>query len=162
VITAIVVLATMGSIASFVLSTAMRSYYNASTQAQLQNELSTTMDRIDRELRAVALKTGSVVPNITSVTASSIAWNTNYALTLSGTNLMLTDNGAAAAILLSNVSAFAVQTYNESNTALGASLSGAACDPIRRIQIQITMQRDGVTESLRNKIFLRCMVEGAG
>lgn len=162
VITAIVILGVLGSVASVILSSAVKSYDSAATQAQLQTELSIGMDRIDGELRAVALKSGSVAPNITSVTGSSIAWNSNYSLSVSGTNLMFTDNGAAAAILLSNVTAFSVQACDESNTALAATLSGSACDAIRRIQIQITMQRNSVTESLRDKIFLHCMVEGAG
>lgn len=159
---AIVVLGTIGSVAMLVLSSAVKAYANTATQAQLYNELGTAMNRIDKELRQVALKSGSVVPNITSVSASAITWNTNYTLSLSGTSLMFTDAGATAAILLSDVTAFSVQTYNESNTALGASLSGSGCDPIRRIQVQITLQREGVTETLRDKIFLRCMVEGAG
>jgi prepilin-type N-terminal cleavage/methylation domain-containing protein len=159
---AMVVLATMGSAAMVILSSATKAYHNAATQAQLYNELGTAMSRIDKELRQIALKSGTTAPNITSVSASSITWNTNSTLTLSGTNLMFTDAGAAAAILLGDVTAFTVQTYDESNAALAASLSGSGCDPIRRIQIQITMQRNGVTESLRNKIFLRCMVEGAG
>ena len=134
----------------------------AATQAQLHAELSIAMDRITRELHNINLKSGSsVAPDISSVTASSIAWNNNYSLSLSGGRVMFVDNGSASAILLDNVTAFSVQTYDESNTALSASLSGSGCDPIRRIQVQITLVRAGVTETLRSRLYLRGTMEGA-
>jgi len=64
-------------------------------------------------------------------------------------------------VLIGDVTAFTVQTYNESNTALSATLSGAACDPIRRIMVTITTQRAGVTQTLRTKLFVRSTMEGA-
>lgn len=162
VLVTITVLAVLGSVASMTMRTSLDSYVAAATQAQLHAELSIAMDRILRELHNTQLKGGaSVAPNISSVTASSIAWDNNYSLTLSGGRIMFVENGSAAAIMLDNVTAFTVQTYNESNTALAATLSGAACDPIRRVQIQITLSRAGVTETLRSKLFLRCTMEGA-
>ena len=77
-------------------------------------------------------------------------------------NVMLVEDGGAAAVLLSDVSSLAVQTYDESNAALAASLSGAACDDIRRVAVAITIERSGVTETLRTKLFLRCTMAGAG
>lgn len=162
---AVVILAVIGTIVSSTMLTATDGYITAANQAQLHSELSVTLDRIERELRRIPIKASyaSIAPNITSVTASSIAWTNGgtYALSRSGNQLMFVENGAAAAILLDNVTGFAVQTYDESNTALGTSLSGTACDPIRRISIQITMQRSGVTETLRTKVFVRGTVEGA-
>src|SRR4030095_7332645 len=162
-IAVVAALGVVGSLASLTLRTALDGYVGAATQAQLHAELSIAMDRITRELHNINLKSGSsVAPDISSVTATSIAWNNNYSLSLSSGRVMFVDNGSAPGILLDDVTAFSVQTYDESNTALSASLSGSGCDPIRRIQVQITLQRDGVTESLRDKVFLRCMVEGAG
>ena len=131
--------------------------------AQLHSELSVTMDRIVRELRKIPRDDAAAgtAPDIASVTATSITWDTDYSLSLSSTNLMYTENGGTAAVLQNNVTAFTVQTYDESNSALAASLSGNNCDPIRRIQLTLTMQRHGVTESLRTKMFLRETMVGA-
>jgi len=162
VIVTITVLAVLGSVATLALRSSLDSYLVSATQAQLHAEMSIAMDRIHRELHNTLLKGGATVaPNISTVTASSIAWNNNYSLTLSSGRVMFVENGSSSAILLDNVTGFAVQTYDESNTALAASLSGAACDPIRRVQIQITLSRSGVTEVLRSKLFLRCTMEGA-
>ncbi len=165
IVATIVVLSIIGSIASKTLLSAMDGYMRASTQAQLHSELSISMERIEREFRKIPIKAsyGSIAPNITSVTASSIAWTSggSYSLSLSGSQLMIVDNGATSAVLQDDITAFAVQTYNESNTALGASLSGTGCDPIRRISIQITAQRAGITEVLRGRFYLRCTMDGA-
>ena len=161
-IAVVAVLGVIGSLASLTLRTAIDGYVVAATSAQLHTELSIAMDRIGREMHNVQLKsTSPVAPNITSVTATSIAWNGNDSLSLNAGRLMFVDNGAASAILLDSVTAFSVQTYDESNTALAATLSGSGCDPIRRVQMQITLTRAGVSETLRSKIYLRCTMEGA-
>jgi prepilin-type N-terminal cleavage/methylation domain-containing protein len=156
------ILAAIGSVASFIIYNTMDGYTRASVSAELHSELSVTMDRIIRELRGVPQDSGvsTAAPDINTVTASSITWNTNYTLALSGTNLMYTANGGTARVLLADVTGFAVATYDESNTALAASLSGASCDAIRRVQFTITMQRSGVTESLRSKMFFRSTMIG--
>jgi prepilin-type N-terminal cleavage/methylation domain-containing protein len=156
------ILAAIGSVASFIIYNTMDGYTRASVSAELHSELSVTMDRIIRELRGIPQDSAvsTAAPDINTVTASSITWNTNYTLALSGTNLMYTANGGTARVLLADVTGFAVATYDESNTALAASLSGASCDAIRRVQFTITMQRSGVTESLRSKMFFRSTMIG--
>lgn len=156
------ILAAMGSVASFIIYNTMDGYTDASVSAELHSELSVTMDRIIRELRGIPQDTSvsTAAPEISSLTASSITWNTDYTLATSGSNLMYTADGGTARILLADVSGFAIATYDESNAALAASLSGASCDPIRRIQITITMQRSGVTESLRSKMYVRSTMIG--
>ena len=163
VIATIVILAVIGSIASRTIMVALDGYIRAATQAQLHTELSIAMDRIERELRKIPGKVNyaSVAPNITAVTANSLAWNGNYSLSLSGNELRFVENGAASAILLSDVTGFTVQTFDQSNNALGAALSGVGCDPIRRVSVDITLQRAGITESVRSKVFLRCTMKGA-
>ena len=74
---------------------------------------------------------------------------------------MITEAGGTARPVLNDVTAFTVTCYNESNAALAASLSGAATQPIRRIQIQVTVSRQGVTESLRARAFVRSLMTGA-
>ena len=50
--------------------------------------------------------------------------------------------------------------YDEDDNQLGAFLTGAQLHPIRRLEIDLTMTRDGITQSLRTKVFLREFVEG--
>nr|AQQ75239.1 hypothetical protein [uncultured bacterium] len=163
VVATIIVLAVIGSIASRTIITAMDSYVQASTQAQLHSELSIALDRIERELRKIPIKAGygSIAPDISSVTSTSMAWSGNCSLSLSGDQLLLAESGEPAVILLDDVSAISIQAYDENNSALAANLSGTSCDPIRRVAIRITLQRAGVSETLGMRIFLRCTMEGA-
>ena len=151
------VLAAIGSVTSVIIHTTMDSYTAGSVSAQLHSELSITMDRIMRALRKIPRDSGAsgTAPNIDSVSATSITWDTDYTLGLSGTNVIYTEDGGTPTVLQSNVTAFGIQAYNESNTAMAATLSGTNCDPIRRLLITITVQRNGVTESLRAKLFVR-------
>ncbi len=161
-ITTIVVLGAVGSVASVMMVTAVGGYIEAATRAQLHSELSIAIDRIDRELRKVGLEGGgSVSPDVQYVTASTIGWNTTSALYVSGDDLMFQENGGTARVLLSDVTSFSVQAYDESNAAMAATLNDAQCDQVRRVAISITLQRAGVSESLRTRVFLRCTMEGA-
>jgi prepilin-type N-terminal cleavage/methylation domain-containing protein len=159
----IAVMAALGTVASTTVLSALNSYLSASTRAQLHTEISMAVDRIVRELQNTQLDTSvsGVAPDIESVSASTITWNDDYSLTMSGGQILFTENGAAAAPILNDATSFGVQTYDESNAALGASLSGSSCDSIRRVRITITMQRNGIAETLRVKVFLRCTMEGA-
>lgn len=162
-ISVIIVLATLGSLASFLLVDATDAYSRVATSAQLHTELSIALDRIDRELRNIDQKTGAstVAPNITSFSSTAITFNTNSSLSLSGSSLQLVINGGTARTLLTDVTAFTLDAYNESNAAVTLPVTNSACDVIRRVQVSITLQRSGVTARLRTKLYLRCTMEGA-
>src|SRR5436190_21643080 len=88
-IATIVILAALGSVASTNLMTAMNGYTTAAVGAQMQSEGSVVLDRIVREFRKIQRDTSAstTAPLISSVTASSISWNTTSSLSLSGTTL---------------------------------------------------------------------------
>lgn len=167
-IATIVVLAVLGSITSLLILNAVDGYSDTATSAQLHGEASIALDRAVRELRRIELDSGAsgIAPNIDTVTATSITWSDSgadsYSLSLSGADLMLAVDGGAAAVLLADATAFSVATYDESNTALAASLTGVACDPIRRVALEVTLQRHGVSETLRTKLFIRSTMSGGG
>lgn len=159
------VLGIVGLTISIVMPTAVVASRDHTVRTQLLEEASTTLERMAIELRAIPLDTAvlpTIAPKISSVTSTSLNWNTNWALSLSGTNLMLTASGGASTLLQPDVSAFSIVCYNESNTALASSLTGSACYPIRRIQVSITLTRTGVSQSLRSRFFVRSCVSGAG
>ncbi len=163
-ISTIVILGVIGTAASGIIFTATDGYVQAATRAQLHSELSIALDRCIRELRGIQLDgdTSGIAPDIDSVAATSIVWDDDSSLALSGSNLMLTIAGGGAAVLLADVTAFSVQMYDEDNAALGATLSGAACDNIRRVSLEATIERSGVSDTLRTKVFLRSTMYGSG
>jgi hypothetical protein len=160
-IATMVVLAALGSATVGVITAVSRGYDTAAARADLVTEGATVLDRVTRELHNINLRSGAMAPDVSAVTRSSITWNGASSLTLSGGSLRLVDGGALATTLATGVSAFVVEAYDESNARLGGTLSGSACDPIRRLSISLTLQRAGVLETLRTKVFLRCTVEGA-
>lgn len=156
------VVGALGSIAASILIASIGGLMDATTAAQLHTEMSIALDRIDRELRNIDLDTGAsdIAPDIDSVTASSIAWDGSSQLTLASGNLNLTLNGGSAVTIMRDVTALSVRAYDEDNTPMASSLSGTGCDDIRRVQVEITATRDGVTEHLRTKVYLRCTMTG--
>lgn len=157
------VLGAVGSVAGTLVYSATRSYTDAARSAQLQTELSGAMERIVRELRWIGIDPDQapIVPLINSVSATSITWQTNYSLALVSGELRYTAAGGTHEVLLRDVASLTISTFNDSNTALAATLSGTGCDPIRRIQVQITMTRGGVSQTLRTRVYLRSLMEGA-
>ncbi|MHC4768544.1 MAG: pilus assembly FimT family protein [Planctomycetota bacterium] len=163
----IAVLATLGSIASFLVLDAVDDYSGTATAAQLHAELSIAMDRILREVRHIELDSGAagVAPNIVGVDDTYLAWqdsdSDNYSFSLSGGDIYLQIDGVAGAVLLADVSGVTVKAYDEDNTELVLPLAGAACDAVRRVSVEISLQRNGVSQSLRSKVFIRSTMSGA-
>ncbi len=163
-IATVVIIGTVGSVASGIIYSASRAYTEAALGAQLHAELAAGLDRIDRAVREIGLKSpyASSAPNIVSLSASAITYNTSSVLTFnSGTGeITLSEGGGPTGVLLRDVSTCTFSAFDESNTALASSLSGAACDAVRRVSVSITLTRGGATQTLRTKVFLRCMLEG--
>ncbi len=160
----VVIIGTLGSVASGVIYQASRTYTQAALSAQVHEELASGLDRIDRALREIAIKSpyASSAPNIVSLTAASMTYNTSSVLTYTAStgDITLSESGGPTGTLLRGVSAFTLQAFDESNAAMAASLSGSACDAIRRISVSITLTRDGVSQTLRTKVFLRALLKG--
>jgi prepilin-type N-terminal cleavage/methylation domain-containing protein len=162
-IAAITVIAAMGSVSSALLYTAIRTYRDGTVRAQLQEEASTALDRLTRAFWSIPRDTtaGVVAPQVSSVTATSINFSTNWVLTLTGSQLMLTESGGTAYPILNDVTSFAVAVYDESNAAIGLPCSGASTQAIRRIQLTITTTRGSVINTIRTKVFIRSTMAGA-
>ena len=124
-------------------------------------DLSIGLDRAVRELRMIELDSaaGGIAPNINDITPASIIWTDGdsdlYKLELSGSDLVMQIDGGPSAVLLSGVGMFQVKAYDEDNTQLAGTLTDAACDPIRRVGLEVTLQRDGANETLRTKSYIR-------
>jgi prepilin-type N-terminal cleavage/methylation domain-containing protein len=162
-IAAVAIIAALGSFSSGIVYSAVRSYREAATRAVLHSDASTAFDRAFRVLHSISRDTTSsvIAPRISSVSATAITWDTNNTLSLSGTQLLLTENGGAARAILNDVSSFTITAYNESNTALTPPLSGNATQAVRRLQLDVTLTRHGISETLRMKVYIRCTMSGA-
>jgi len=165
-IATIVVLAVVMGVSSRLIYAGADAYTAGSVRAELHSQLCAAMDRVVSELREVRATPSSspVTPNISSVSATSIAWTgpdgTARTVALSGSSLNLTVGAASATALAVGLTGFTVACYDESNAALGASLSGASTAPIRRVELTVQGSAGGVSETLRTRVFLRCMVSG--
>jgi prepilin-type N-terminal cleavage/methylation domain-containing protein len=162
-IATIAVLGAISAAASSVILAAADGYLDASTRAQLHTESSIALDRIVREMRNVQIDGGaaSLAADLENVAADGLEWNGTHSLDLNGTTLEF-DDGGGAVPLLEDVDAFIVEAFDEDNDPMVSPLlTGAACDPIRRLRFTITLDRFGTTETLRTKVFLRCTMEGA-
>jgi prepilin-type N-terminal cleavage/methylation domain-containing protein len=159
-IATIVILAVVGSMASFILFTASDGHLHAAVAGQLHSEASMAMDRIVRELRATPADSAAPLPaaDIQSITPTSIAWAGGSSLALAGSELIYT-NGDGSAVLVGDVAAFNIQAFDESNQAMAATLSGDACQDVRRLRITLTLERHGVSHALRTRIFLRTTMQ---
>jgi len=166
---AVLVLTTLGSIASFMIVDAVDGYAEAVTGAQVHAELSVAMDRAMRELRKVPVNATEPAPatNLTSVTTSAVYWEDEsakpYSLTVSGGSLLLQAGGASGYALQNDVTAFTVAAYDEDNAAVALPVSTpATVAPIRRVELDITVTRDGVSDRIRSRVFLRSSMSGSG
>jgi prepilin-type N-terminal cleavage/methylation domain-containing protein len=164
----VVVLGTLATFATVMLVDTVDSYQKAAMQAQLHSELATALDRVAREVRRIGLDPDEPgdKPHITGFTnTTQILWeddsNASWGLILSGDDLSLRVTGTSYQ-LLDDVASFTVTAYDEDDTQLAAVLAGAQLHPIRRIGVDLTMTRDGVSQSLATKVFLREFVEGGG
>jgi len=160
----IVVLGAIGSVASTVILASVDSYIEAATMAEIHTEASVAMDRMARELRNVELDTAAagIAPNVDAVTSTTITWETDCYISLIAGKIWIRIDGGTASVLLADVTAFTPKIYDESNTLIALPVNTTACDPIRRIELSFTIERYGVSETLRSRIFLRSTMDGAG
>ncbi len=163
----IAVLGILGSTASYLVVDSVDGYMDAATTAQLHAEMSIAMDRAMREIRKIELDgaAAGVAPNITSMTLDWLQWEdaaaNSYQLRLSGSELQLEVASGGLSTLLTDVTDLEISIFDEGNTDIGPGCAGAGCDPVRRIVVDVTTQRNGVTESLRFKVFIRSTMSGA-
>lgn len=157
-IAAMAVLGALGTVSSGVIFAAVRSYREAAVTAQLHEEASSAMEVVARQLRMIT-QSVSGGADISAVTPTSIAYGTS-SLTLTGTDLVWVNAGGSPVTLLSDVSGFTVSCFDGTNTALASTLAAADCVTIRRISVSVTMTRDGQSETIRTKMFLRGFVMG--
>ncbi len=162
VIASIVIVAVLAATSANLVRDTTSGYADAVTRAGLINDGSAALERLVTGIRDIPLRASitPAEPSIATITTNSLTVDGNHGFALSGTNLRLTVAGVTTT-LLGNVSSFQVRAFDQDNAAMAVSLSGNACDPVRRIELTLTLSRNGVSETLRTRVFLRCMMHGA-
>ena len=165
------ILALAGSMASFLILDAVDQFSDAATTAQLQAEMAIALDRATREVRRIPLDTAAATPPAPDINDLSPTWlnwdgslGTQYQLLYdSGASaLKLQEAGGALAVLLPDVTSCTISAFNADNGPVAApTLTGDDCDEIRRILINITCTRNGISVSLRTKVYIRAIMTGA-
>ena len=160
-------MAIIGGVASRIAFQSFQALNDTSTRSDLHDQLSSAMERISTELRTIEIQPGAtpIAPDINAATASSLSFNAGSsprALALDGTNLRLTGQLGSDATLAGNMSSFIVQCFDGANVPLPSVPSPSELAAARRIQITLVGSSGGVSETLRTKVFIRCMACGSG
>lgn len=157
------VVAVIGTVVSGVVFRAASDFTTAATSAQAHAELTAALDRIDRELREIPLRSGGGTrPDVSSLTPTSIAFANGKQLRLTNTTLELTEPGENPVPLLSGVSAFTLTPFGDNADPLSSTLSATDAQALRRIAVSITLTRGETVQTLRTRVFLRCTLTGSG
>jgi len=160
-IAAITVLSVIASVTSSILWTSIQGYARGALAADLHTQASIALEQVVRNLRNIPKVSAASAPDIASFSSTSITWNTDYTLSLDGAELVLRSDGGVPRTLITGVTSFSLQAFDQSNVELASSLSGNGCLPIRRFLITMTIQRDGVSETVRTKVFIRSLIAGS-
>lgn len=163
VLSVIVIVATLMTVSSKIIFASIDAYAVAATRARLTAEMSSAMERVSSALRDIPLDTTQTTakPSIQSLSTGSITWSSTSSLSLSSGSLVLTTATDGSMTLLPDVTSLTLAAYNEAGTALSLPLSGAACQAVQRIDVTVATTRQGISETLRTRIFLRNLVETA-
>lgn len=158
------ILAVVSLGASRIIFAAVDAYAADATRAELTLDLSAAMERIAAELRSIPSRSGRPgTPWIDEVSTSAIVFGGSMAIELDGTELTLTAAGSDARPLIGDVSSFTLVCFDGLGQPLGLPLmTGPACDQVRRIQVSVTRTVNGVSETLRTRVYLRCTMAGGG
>ncbi|MFG0331089.1 MAG: type II secretion system protein [Phycisphaerales bacterium] len=157
----IVVLGILGSITATLLIENVDAFSDASVHSRIHADGSVTLDRIVRGIRAIDPDPAdSDAPYITVAESGRLEWENGKVLERTGTTLSIQTDGANLDVLATDVTAFSLAYFDEDNAALlsGGAVPAADLPTIRRVSISLTITRDGRSESLRTRVFIRSMI----
>jgi prepilin-type N-terminal cleavage/methylation domain-containing protein len=163
-ISTLTIVGVLGSVASTTIYRAVDAYSLGVVRTQLHTELSAGMDRIVRELQSIpaTVEQGRVGALIEAMEPTDLTFGDGRRLYLKGDGLYLWDERSGEGLLMAGVTSLEFAGFDESNAALGSSLSGASARAVRRVSVTISASRAGVTETIRTRVFPRGLVAGAG
>lgn len=164
----IAVLSVVGLASSRLILESSARYTDAVTRSQLHASASGAISRIVTELRAISPDSG-VSPAAPDIDSSFSSTSLSFAGS-GGASRTIAYNSGAGTITISG-SAAASQTLATDCTAFslsyldstgGTITPGSGSTLIRRIVVQFTLTRGGVSETIRTSVYIRSMMSGSG
>ena len=151
------ILATLSIVSGTIVNSAVESYSQGSELVDLHNAASLAMERLVRDIRSLPPNVNNQ-PDISSFAPSAMTWdNGSHSIAVTNGQLVYTRDGVSR-VLLDNVSSISLKAYGQDNVQLSSTLSGSACEAIRRIEMTISVAQGSVSNTIRTRIFLRCMM----
>lgn len=164
VIAVIVILGIIGGVSSSLILTNVASFTDSSGRIQLHGEASLTLDVLVREFREIDPDpdTGPPHPDIAQASSAAMQWSAIHSLRLVGETLLLNTDGAHEDALCEGVTEFTMDFLDESNRSLmvAGSVPEARLASIQRIAIRLSITRQGLTETLATRVFIRAAMTG--
>lgn len=153
------ILATIMSSVTFIIFAALDGYTTVSIESRLYRTGSAALERITRELRQIPLDAdaSAPAPDIDFISPTTIRFDDGREIALSGTNLRI-NQGGGPRLLAEQVAALRFEAFDANRSPVALPASGDACDPIRRIRIEIELADHGTTATLRSMVFIRSMM----
>ncbi len=164
VLAVVVILGIVGGVSSSLTLTNVASFTDSSARIQLHGEASVTLDRLVREFREIDPdpEAGPPHPDISQAERTVLRWSGTHMMRLAGESLLLSTDGVHEDVLCEGVSELAMDFLDESNRSL--LMAGAVPDGdlalIQRIAIRLSVTRQGITETLTTRVFIRAAMTG--
>lgn len=164
VIAVIVILGLIGSATSSLILTAVASYTDSSVRQALHGEASVALDRLVREIREIDADPEQGPPQVAirSAAVTWLQWGESSSLRLDGNLLVLNTDGAHEDALCTDVSDFTLDFLDGSNRSLlrGGGVADVDLPRIQRIALRLSLTRQGMTETLNTRVFIRASMAG--
>jgi len=164
VLAVIVIVGIVGGVSSSLILTNVASFTDSSGRIQLHGEVSLTLDRLVREFREIDADPVAGPPHASISQAGSAAlhWSGTHSLRLVGETLLLMTDGVHEDALCEGVSDLTMDFLDESNRSLlvGGVVPAAELSSIQRIAIRLSITRQGLTETLATRVFIRAAMTG--
>lgn len=158
-----VILGVLGAVTAGVISRAAAAMADSSVSARLCDEAGSAMELMTRQIRSIPGKAGSTpaAADITAITGSSIQFAPSSWITLTGTQVLVSENGGTAMPIAGNVTQLIFEPLDSSGALIATPVAAADLARVQRLRITLTLQRGARTETLRTTVFLRCLLAGA-
>lgn len=152
-VAALAIIGVVVGIAANILFTSADAYTQSNTRADLVVQADAAMQRMVRELREIPLREGQ--PQIEVIAEDALMWGPDdYTLSESSGTITLI-KGPEERVIATDVTSFLLVGFDESNSQIPPNSVDEEAARTRRIEITLTVERDGVSHTLRTRAHLR-------
>ncbi|MEL7474240.1 MAG: hypothetical protein AAGK04_13060, partial [Planctomycetota bacterium] len=121
-IASMVILSIVALAASRILLVASDGFVSSSDRSALLGDMSVAMDRLAREVRQIQSESGSGGASIDAVAADRLDWQSDHSISVDAGNALALQTGVTTEVLLEGVTSLAIEAFDESGSALNATL----------------------------------------